>query len=394
MKRELRSTGRRLARWSSLASCVLLLACATSRTENPPETLFRDDLFAPPSERISADDVFTLSGAMRDYLRTAVASQVREKGPYKGLFDALYSKGELKLEYDSSTTRNAAQAFESRAGNCLSLVLMTAAFAKELGLEVRYQNAVTHDSWTRSSDLYLRSGHVNVLLGRGYLDRKTGEETYPWRIDFLPPEETRGLRTQIIPERTIVAMYMNNRAAETLILGRVDEAYWWARAAIVYNPAFLSSYNTLGVVYLRRGHPALAEGAFRHVVEREPANTSAISNLAQALRQQGRVAESGTLYRKLSRIEPRPPFHFFDLGMAAMQRGDFEAARENFAKEVERDAYYHEFHFWLAVANYNLGDVVRARKHLGLALENSATSGDRELYSAKLASIRSHASGK
>jgi hypothetical protein len=41
------------------------------------------------------------------------------------------------IEYDSTVTRTAAQTYAARAGNCLSLVIMTAAFAEELGLRVR-----------------------------------------------------------------------------------------------------------------------------------------------------------------------------------------------------------------------------------------------------------------
>ena len=50
-------------------------------------------------------------------------------------------------------TRNAAEAFDARSGNCLSLVIMTAAFAKELGLPVRYQNVFVDEAWSRSGDL-------------------------------------------------------------------------------------------------------------------------------------------------------------------------------------------------------------------------------------------------
>lgn len=379
--------------WASLLLCVLLASCATRQLESPlPSSLLRDDLFAAPSERISAEDVFALSDAMRRYLRTEIADQVRDRGPYRGLFEALYTKGQLKLEYDASTTRNAAQAFEARAGNCLSLVIMTAAFAKELRLDVRYQSALTNAAWSRSGNLYLQSGHVNLTLGRRFVDPRTGEETSPLRIDFLPAEETRGLRTRVVTEQTVVAMYMNNRAAEALVQLRLDDAYWWAREAIAQAPLFLSASNTLGVIYLRRGALDSAERAFRYVLEREPANTPALSNLAQTLRQSGRIAESDALYRKLAQIEPHPPFHFFDLGVAAMQRGDFEAARDFFARELRRDAYYHEFHFWFGVANYRLGDLKVARKHLSLALEYSTTRKDHDVYAAKLASIRSHAS--
>jgi hypothetical protein len=46
-------------------------------------------------------------------------------------------------------------------------------------------------------------------------------------------------------------MYLNNRAAERYTLGLIDDAYWWARAAIIQDPRFLSSYNTLGIIYQR-----------------------------------------------------------------------------------------------------------------------------------------------
>jgi hypothetical protein len=35
-------------------------------------------------------------------------------------------------------TRNAPQTFAARAGNCLSRVIMTAAFAKEIGVPIRH----------------------------------------------------------------------------------------------------------------------------------------------------------------------------------------------------------------------------------------------------------------
>ena len=73
-----------------------------------------------------------------------------------------------------------------------------------------------------------------------------------------------------------------------------------------------------------------------------------------------------------------------------MEKNDFVAARDLFAREVDRAGQYHEFHFWLAVANLKLGDIAEARKHLALAMENSTTLRDRDLYSAKLEWLRSH----
>ena len=180
-------------------------------------------------------------------------------------------------------------------------------------------------------------------------------------------------------------MYMNNKAVEALADGRVDDAYAWAREAIFQSPDYLGSHNTLGVIYIRRGDLARSATVFEYLLEREPMNARAMSNLAQVMTRQGRHVEAAALQRRLAQIEPVGPFHYFHLGQAAMEQENFMLARQLFEKEVARADYQAEFHFWLALANFKLGDVEPARKHLKLALENGVTRKDRELYAAKLA---------
>jgi Tfp pilus assembly protein PilF len=379
--------------WGVLLFSMMLVACATAPVPQRTEQLFRDHLFAAPSERISADDVFALSEEMKHYLRAEIAGQLRAKRPQQGLIDALYDKSQLKLAYDAEMTRNASQTFAARAGNCLSLVIMTAAFAKEIGLPVRYQRILVDDAWSRSGDLYFSSSHVNLTLGAAQIgDRILDEQSAAITIDFLPAEDIRGRRMRVIGEQTVVAMYMNNRAAESLVRAQLDDAYWWAREAIDHDPRFLSSYNTLGVVYRHHGNLQEAEQILKHVLELEPGNTLVMSNLALVFDDEGRVAESNDLTRKLEQLQPYPPFHFLNLGLKAMSKRDFKTARDLFAKEVDRDAYYHEFHFWLAAANMGLGEFEEARKHLTIAKENSSTRKEHELYAAKLDRIRSYRS--
>ncbi|MGH6611944.1 MAG: tetratricopeptide repeat protein, partial [Burkholderiaceae bacterium] len=184
--------------------------------------------------------------------------------------------------------------------------------------------------------------------------------------------------------------YMNNKAVEALSGGTLDSAYAWTRAAIRQSPDFLSSYNTLGVLYMRRGDLDRAAQVFNYVLEREPVHARAMSNLTQVFARQGRDAESEALMRRLAQIEPVAPFHYFNLGRAAMEREDFRAARDLFAKEVARAGYHSEFHFWLALASYQLGEIEPAKKHLSLALENSVTRKDHDLYSAKLAWLKQY----
>jgi len=363
---------------------LLLAACATAPAPQEPERLFNDALFKPATVNVSAAGVFALSPEMRNYLDHDIAGRVRTRGRQHALVDALYQPGQLRLEYDAGVTHNAAEAFAARSGNCLSLVIMTAAFAKELGMAVRYQQVFSEDTWSRIGDFYFAIGHVNLSLGRKAADAKFGKNEWDqMTIDFLPQADLRGQRTWVIDESTIVAMYMNNRAAESLTTDHPDDAYWYAREAIMQQPRFMAAYNTLAVVYRHHGNLVAAQRALEYVLEREPANMNAMSNLALVLHDQGRFAAAAELTRKLERMEPNPPFAYFKRGLAAMEQANYRLARDMFAKEVDRAAYYHEFHFWLALAELGLGETDDARRHMTLAIENSTTREIHDLYAAK-----------
>jgi len=375
--------------WIALLGGLLLAGCATEPPLAPPQPLFADARFEAPAEPVDVDGIFAVSPSMQQYLDTEIALRARRHGGRDGLVEALYTKSQLKLQYDASTTRSAAQAFDSRSGNCLSLVIMTAAFATQLGLPVEFNQVFIEEAWDRSGDLMLANGHVNLTLGHRIGDTHLRlDAAQSVIIDFLPPEETQHQRSRTIPRSTILAMYANNRAAETLAAGDVNQAYWWARAAIEHEPTFLIAHNTLAVIYLRHGDADLAQQALAQVLAREPENTSALANLVHVYEVQGRPEDAKRMAERLARIEPTPPFHWFNRGLEALQRRDYAAAREYFRKEVNRAAYYHEFHFGLALANFGLGDIGEARRELALAMESSTTQATRQLYAAKLERLR------
>jgi len=368
----------------------LLAGCASAPPAPPPDALLADGLFAPPKEIVRTDTLFDLSEAMRHYLAVDIADQLRTEGPQAGLVKALQHRSQLKLEYDAARTKDAAATFATRAGNCLSLVIMTAAFAKELGLPLSFESAYLDDSWSRNGNLLVASGHVNITLGRRLFDFKTGRDLSPMTIDFLPPEEISGMRRREISEATIVAMYANNRAAEALADGHLDDAYAWAAESVRRDPSFIRAYNTLGVVYLRHANLALAERSFARVLVADAKDTSALANLAETYAREGKAADAEATRRRLAAVETYPPFHFFELGMAAARRDDWRAARDLFAREVARADAYHEFEFWLGVADWRLGDEAAAQRHLTEAMENSLTRDQHALYAAKLAWLQAH----
>jgi len=215
-----------MVRWlASLVLAISMAACSSTPQQVMTQPLLHDEFFTAPAQPIDARDVFALDDAMRSYLRDNGKGALFFHNRAEWLVQALYKRGELKIEYDAAATRNAAQAFDARAGNCLSLVLMTAALAKELGLQVEYNSAFTEETWSRQGALLLRSGHINITLGKRMIDRPRGQDSRVWTIDFLPAGELQGLRVKPIEEATVVAMFMNNRAAEALARDEAEQAY-------------------------------------------------------------------------------------------------------------------------------------------------------------------------
>jgi tetratricopeptide (TPR) repeat protein len=320
----------------AMAMAIVLGGCASTAAlrADVPTALFDDALFGPPTEPIDRARIFAVNEEMRRYAQAEVTPLIRKLGAQRALTETLYGAGRLKLEYDSEVTRTAAEAFDARAGNCLSLVIMTAAFARELGLAVRYQSAYLEETWSRRGSLLLKSGHVNITLGERIGESGLRMAPTLLTVDFFPPDELRELKTVEISESVIVAMFMNNRAVEALAQDRLDDAYAWAREAVRADASFIAAQNTLGVVYLRRGALAQAGAAFEHVLKADPSEPSALANFAQVA---SRAAEA---------------------------------------------------HFRLGVAYYQRGDVERAKHELSQAADSSATRRERDLYSAKLDWLR------
>lgn len=383
----------RLVRYLAVLATVSLTACAAAPPA-PPDALFADRLFGAPSMPVGVESLFDLTPAMRAYLDSpAFARHLRERGFEHGLLDALYSKSDLMLEYDASMTRTAAQTYAAREGNCLSLVIMTSAFAQALGMTVRYQSVQVDATWSRNGALYLMSSHVNIVLGHragSFHDSSAGRE---FVVDFLPSKEAGRFRTRELTQDDIAMMYMNNRAVETLAQNRLDDAYWWARTAVATQPANVIAYNTLGVIYQRHGNPALAESAYRAALSREPDNVIVMQNLGPMLAAMGRYAEAQDLARHVARLEPAAPFEDVDRGMAAFDSGDYRTARDAFEREVRRRPYDDDVHFRLAVTLLRLGDAPAARDQLALAVDTSTRVDDRRRYSAKLSHLKQMAAG-
>ena len=386
-----------LARRAALALAVpliLQLAGCAAPQALAVAPLLDDALFNHPPRPAEADAAMALDASMRAYLADQLAHGVLRKGKARPLSDALYQgPGGLKLDYDAAITLTAAQAFAARSGNCLSLVLMTATFARELGLQVTYQRARLEDGYSRLGDLTLRSDHVNLVLAprnsaASWQVTTVGPDPNRLQIDFLPSADLQGLRSVPITEDTVLAMFLNNRAAEALGRGERTEAYAWAREALRRDPAFRPALNTLGVVYQRAGHLAAAAQAYEALLAQDPQQVATMWNLAQVRQAQGRSDEARLWTERRLAIEPAAPFQSLQQAEAAIARGDWAAAQGLLQRERRITGETHELHFALALLGHRQGQTGVAQRELQRAMDTSPSASLQARYAGKLAWLK------
>lgn len=376
----------------------MLVAGCTTMTTTVPDTapLFHDELFAPPTAQIHPESALEMSEPMLQFARTKLhhnLGHVDNQDVRQQLVTALYTKGELRLEYFSDSTKTAAEAFESRSGNCLSLVMLTAAFAKQLHLPYRYQLAVGAADWNEIDDFFMSINHVNIVLEEvpSEFELSTWTST-PLIVDFLVPDIAAKLDTIDIDERTVLSMYMNNRSVETMVRGNVDDAYWWAVKSIQTSPGYGNAYSTLAVIYRTRHRPDLAEKVLDQLAKFDPDNVSMLTDKILVLRDLGKNAEADRVAVRLEEIDRNRPWRTYFEGQSEYRAGHYDRARRLFEREIVDDGDRHEFEYGLALACAKLNDVPAAMQHLQRAIDLANSRRSRQKYEAKLDQLKSSGS--
>ncbi|HET8883655.1 MAG TPA: hypothetical protein VFM56_15915 [Solimonas sp.] len=369
----------------AIVGVALLAACGTTPRIEAPPALFVDAPFGSEPDEVRHLDLFALSPAMNDFLVREMPRYTRRDGPARGLYEALRTR--LRIDYDATTTRVAAQTFDLHTGNCLSLVILTAALARPLDVAVGYRYVPQVRTWTRTGDVLFENGHVNIELSPRATVAGNGIVP-PLIVDFVPAEAIDAQPARMLDDRTIEAMFRNNRAAEVLVAGDPRTAYWWARSAIKTDPGFRAAYNTLAVVYLRAEQPALAGQVLRYALTQVPDDPRLLRNLAIALDHQGLTDEASRVRMQLAALDTYQPFRLLDEGKLAYARGDAAAAMKLYRKELRHLPYSAELHYAIAVASAQLGDERGARRHLDAAMQLSLNVHDRDLYAGKLEKLR------
>jgi Flp pilus assembly protein TadD len=343
-----------------------------------PGDILRTDVLGEPTQApqlVDESEVLALSDEMREFLAEHVNKKADDKFKLRQLIRAIINSDSFGLTYDS-TTRTAAQAFQTRSGNCLSFSNMFVAMARHMGLDVQFQEVDIPPDWTRTSDAYVLNQHVNVLV-----DLRTEVHAVDFNIaDFRTIYDRR-----LIEDKRALAHFYNNKGVELMQAGEPVAALTSFRKAIILDDRrFAPAWTNLGILYLRQGHPDYAEAAFIQALRVNSKVDSAMSNLAGFYAWRGDHERAKMLEKRVTRHRLRNPYYRYQLALDAVDAGDFDTAIDHLKYSIRRKRDEDRFYLLLSLCHLKKGNESAALVWLTRAQKVAASDALKRKYGSKI----------
>lgn len=353
-----------------------LLAAALALAELVPALPSAPGPAAPPP---TPADVMALPEPLRQQFHAKVLSTPRNPDQrLRRMVEFLFSPDDLGMGYDIEANHTVAEAYATRRANCLSFTLLAIALAREAGLQAYGQQMDETLAWRQEQDTLYRTHHVNAGV-RIHQRQLTVDVAWDQVIARHPPRRIRDER--------LLVHYYNNRAADLLEAGRLEDALRHAQVAKTLDPTYSVTWSNTGVLHLRHGDAQQAEQHYVHALRLNPVDAGALANLAAHYGRTGNTVAAAALQTRLQRVQAQDPFHHFLLGSRHEREGNLELAARDYRQAIQLFPDEHRFHFGLARVYFQLGQHRRASKALARA-EQLSEGSNRQLYHAKLDALR------
>ncbi|MCB1035549.1 MAG: tetratricopeptide repeat protein [Acidobacteria bacterium] len=361
------------------AVALLASACASAGIRGTGVVDFRQSRLDKEIRKVGFEPQelvlpFEIDDEMRAWAREVVPRTGGAERQLKSLLFGLVEAKDHKIEYQAGYTPTAKEAFRLGKANCLAFTHLFVGLARDLGLDAYYLDVTNAETFDKSNDLIVLSGHVTAGFGVSsaplVLKYNVGDD-----VDYRWVRRVGDLRA--------LAMYYSNRGAETLAAGELQEALTWLRTAVTLDPELAQGWVNYGVALRRMGEEAAAEEAYRQALEVDPRALSAYQNLATLMRLQKRDAEAKELERVAERQGSRNPYNYINLGDLSLRHGEVEEAERFYQKALNLHDDLADPYAALGLLAYQVDEVRDARRWLEKARKRDPEN-PRVLHLARL----------
>ncbi len=339
------------------------------------------------NEQLNTEDVFFLTlEQQKEFLFTVDQHIANGLAPHNALSEVLTERLANFTYYGE--TYDATTAIRLNKGNCMSLAILTTAYAKLLGLDFSYRKVSTLPVFTKKDDVILSSSHVQTIIydPNFIADKNVFYLSNPAVvIDYFPSKSHRSGRKFSLG--TFLAMYYKNIAADALADKDLNKSFLYANKAYHLDTNNIETINLLAVIHRRSGDLHTAEAIYTAGLNKGQTNIALLSNYIMLLKSQHRMDEVNTLQDKLNQLDDPDPYQWLGEAYTAKNIGNIKQAEIYFKKALVKAPYLNQAYMGLYKIYLKQNKLKKAQTMLVKALEWTYELDERKLYKYKLYNI-------
>jgi Flp pilus assembly protein TadD len=361
-----------------LAIGFVLVGCQAIdlETEFVVDAAMHDQILDQTSDAFPEIDPLLLTDEMKQFVEEYAGSGTNSTKVRK-LQALLFEEQFLNIQYQNLATETAEGVFNSRTGNCLSVMGLYVALARHLDLDAAFQTVSIQPTWDRHGGLLVLSQHINAT------GRLVGRIRYV--VDFTPEVALQQMTSRRITDREARALYFNNLGVEALIAEDKEEALDYFKNALWLDPDLSIAWSNIGTSYNRMELSELAEYSYKMSFSIDRSNAIAISNLAKFYDARGDRARSEEYRRAIERFNNRNPYYHYSQGNMAFVSKNYNQALRSFRRALVLQDAEPDFHIALAKTYEMLGNNNSA---LDFAKSAEALLSNNEIYQPSNQKVR------
>ncbi|WP_448546912.1 tetratricopeptide repeat protein [Thalassotalea fusca] len=330
-----------------------LLGCQTvaNNTAVKPDVSYEPkapvlSILAPPANEMASvvkeDDIFALSEEQKEdffsYYRNKLALNEREHH----IVSSYVTKHLDDFDYFGDTFV-ASEALKGNKGNCMSLAVITSAYAKLLDMKMDYRLVLSQPVYEKSNGLVITSKHVQTRIfepQRKQSEMKNFGIGAHVVVDYFP--RYLQVRGAYIKHNAFVSLFYQNMAGQYLSKGDAYLAYANAYQAYQLDPNSSSALNLLALASKHKGELAQAENIYRYILEENADDLLSLNNYVILLRAQGRGEEAMIYQEQLDSLYDPNPYNWIDLAEKQLEQDLLQDALSSYNKAIRLAPYLQE----------------------------------------------------
>ena len=359
---------------------LLLLGCASHdhaayRLSPPgiqPELLDGGAFGIGPQDRADPVALTAVNDEMRQFLALHVSPDLSDQQKVQRILEAILSDG-LQLSYDNFKTLTAEEAFYAQQGNCMSFTNLFVALAREVDVDVYYQEVKVPPTWAENGSTWFDNRHINAIVNLPSSQHVVDFNLAAYDVDF---------QSWKLDDNAALARYHNNMGVHWMSETDYQRAFLNFREAISLRPEVSYFWTNLGTLYRRQGELSLAEAAYLRAIEigKDPA---AMSNLSRLYAQVGEQELAEHYSARVHLFRRQNPYYLYQLAKQAYADQEFSEAQQLLIRAIGRNDQEHAFYELLGLVHLGQGHVEQAEDSFRKAAE-IAEGEDQQRYNRKL----------